>query len=176
MRTFLAGVTLGALLTIGAPARAGVIEVFTASGTLVNGSVLSGMVNIDITAGNIVASNLTFTLAPIGPYNHIITALSEPTLGLYDFNVLDAANDNFSSGLHGASLMGYGGGAFCSDSDLCNSGSSSSALVVQATGDVFHLQSGVLRPTGVFVPEPASMALLLTGIAGLGVAMRRKAV
>jgi hypothetical protein len=156
----------------GNPANAAV-QLFDASGSLTNGSILGGTVSIDLVTGTIIASALTFSKPPVGPFTAIGTALPEPAAGLYDFNVNDAGGDIFSSGLHGSSLVGYAGGAFCSNSNPCDNGMASSGVETAGFGSFIGLLTGTL--TSEAVPEPASLALLLMSVTGLSLVRRRMA-
>ena len=155
-----------------APVHADVLT-FDASGLFDGGYTLGGTVRIDNTLGTVIASNITISGAPALPSPDSFTTIlaAAPTqLGTFDFNVEDGSGNIFSSGLTAPTLVGFTGGAFCSDqtSNLCGS-----ALEDLSNGFSFYgLQSGTLSLANA-VPEPSTWAMMILGFCGLGVMARR---
>lgn len=164
---------VGALNSTAAQAN---ILTFDASGLFEEGYTLGGTLTIDNTLGTVLASNLTISGAPSLPSPDSFTSIlaAQPIAyngGLFDLNVQDSAGNIFSSGLTAPTLVGFTGGAFCSDqtSSLCGS-----ALEDFSNGFSLHeLQSGTLTLTAA-VPEPSTWAMLILGFGALGVMAHRK--
>src|ERR1700722_16576941 len=106
---------LPALLLFAPAGRADVS--FNVTGTLVNGSIISGTVNIDTGLGMVDAVDLTVT----GTFNYTADMIGTvgKRAGFSDFQI--EAQDSFGMGassidleLPVASLVGYGGGSVCS--------------------------------------------------------------
>lgn len=159
---------VGALNSTAAHAN---ILTFDASGLFEEGYTLGGTLTIDNTLGTVVNSDLTISGAPSLPSPDSFTSIlaAQPIAyngGLFDLNVQDSSGNIFSSGLTAPTLVGFTGGAFCSDqtSNICGS-----ALEDFSNGFSLHyLQSGTLSLTAA-VPEPSTWAMLILGFCGLGV-------
>jgi hypothetical protein len=149
---------------------------FDASGLFDGGYTLGGTLTIDNTLGTVVDSNLTISGDAAIPSPDSFTSIlaAKPIAyngGLFDLNVEDGSGNIFSSGLTAPTLVGFTGGAFCSDqtSNICGS-----ALEDFSNGSSLHdLQSGTLTLTAA-VPEPSTWAMMILGFCGLGVMARRK--
>src|ERR1700735_3188268 len=98
------------------PAHADVIEKFDATGLFTDGSVLTGFLDIDVTTGLIVGSDLTTTGASAFEFVNIVNQSDTQVPG--DHNVGDrnaASTEDFNFDIPG-NLVGYQGSRICSNS------------------------------------------------------------
>ena len=166
--TTLAAIVAG--LALSSPARAGVITL-DVSGTMTPAfpgfgcsptCTLGGDIVIDNSLpapGTILSEHVTATgfLPTVGPFtvNGGISGIS----GGVDLSIFDAVSNQLSLLFDtptAGSLVGYAGGPL------------SAAISPPFFGDAWLLSSGSLTPA----PEPPSLVLLLSALAGLGMALR----
>lgn len=159
LRTILA-VSVLALMPL--LARADSITTFNASGTFTDGATLSGTIDINTTLGTVTGINLV-TSAPDSLIFNFIQSQGQLTSNIFYVQGGTAASGlpNLNLGIWAGSLVGYSGGGLYPGSDIWYSNS-----------NIIVLQSGDLTPSAV--PEPATFALLGTGLLGLAGAVRRK--
>jgi hypothetical protein len=154
------------------------VVTFNASGLFDGGYTLGGTVEIDTSLGTVIASNLTISGAPAlpSPDSFTIILAASPTKlggGTFDFNVEDGSGNIFSSGFTAPTLVGFGGGAFCSSQTPESCGS---ALEDFSNGFSFYeLQSGTLSLSAA-VPELSTWTMMILGFFGLGIASCRRKV
>jgi hypothetical protein len=156
--------------------RAGVVD-FLASGTFQDGSVLSGTVTIDTTAGVVTAGDLAIT----GRAVHYTTLNLQRTWPpsspfLYEVEFLNGqATDNDLTFLFPpVSLVGYSGGILCGISTTCHDATLSyfsnlSTLSGGFTSNFIELDSGSLG-----APEPSAGLLILPGLGLVMAGARRR--
>ena len=167
--TTLAAIVAG--LALSSPARAGIITLDVSAtmspvaglgGACSPTCTLGGDIVIDNSLpapGTILSEHVTATgfLPTVGPFtvNGGISGIS----GGVDLSIFDAAHDQLSllfATPTAGSLVGYAGGPL------------SAAISPPFFGDAWLLSSGSLTPA----PEPPSLVLLLSALAGLGMALR----
>jgi hypothetical protein len=146
---------------------------FSVTGTLVNGSIISGTVNIDTGLGMVDAVDLTVT----GAFNYTADMIGTAgkRAGFADYQI--EAQDFFGVGassidleLPVASLVGYGGGSVCSVSNACPGGFVSDAQSPASGGPTSSFTGPASASSA---PEPSTMLLMIGGGAILLLAKRR---
>jgi hypothetical protein len=151
------GAVLALLAALAAPgaARADVTEVFNLFGEFDNGSMLSGTVTVDTTAGTATAIDAAadgFEFKTItGQSSGLEYTVNADTAG-------NAAQLSLVFGVH--SLVGYGGSSLSPDTTL----------------NGISLKGGGANPIESSpVPEPSTWALIIVGFAGVGFVAARHA-
>jgi hypothetical protein len=144
-------------------ARAEVTELFDLLGAFDNGSTLSSTVTIDVTSGSATAIDAA---ADGFAFKKIISQSADgPIYLVFGAPATGAAAHLFLSFSVG-SLVDYGGGSLSRftrvDDDI-------------GPGSTTYLTSGSATPIGSPVPEPSSWALLVVGLAGIGLFTTRRA-
>jgi hypothetical protein len=160
-------------------ANADTIVPFDLNATLqgLGGGTVSGIVDVDSTNGMFTAIDFTATIDGV---SHIFIdplatfrqgpVPTPPTLYVGLFT--DSSGDTFQLALPTTSLVGYSGSAVCSLALSCNPTMDILTVFIQAKTDIGAVAtSGSLTPAPT--PEPSTVALLSTGIVGLGVACRK---
>jgi hypothetical protein len=156
------GSTLLLALAAAGNAHADTIARFGASGTLQDGAVIGGSINVDTTTGSIVSSNVSFG-APDSTTQTIVSSqvANGYVNGQYAANLRNASStEDFDFSFAAASLVGYAGGNV-------------------ASGDLYNLttsQAGSNVASMAFtaaVPEPATYWLFGAGLIAVG--LRRRA-
>jgi PEP-CTERM motif len=150
------GVLLLAILAAAGTARADVTEVFNLFGEFANGSMLSGTVTVDTTAGSATAIDAA------ADGFHFTTITGQSSDGFeYTVNADTAgtpAQLSLVFGVH--NLVGYGGSSLSPDTTL----------------NGISLRGGGSNPAeSSTVPEPSTWAMLIVGFAGVGVFAFRRA-
>ena len=155
------------------PARADVIERFDATGQFTDGSVLAGFLDIDVTDGLIVGSDLTTTGPSAFEFVNIVNQSDTQVPG--DHNVGDRSStgtEDFNFDIPG-NLFGYQGSIICSNTSLCHTVSSG----VRSSGlfDLTTNSDGASLVTGALTaPEPATLTIIGAGLVGLAAARRKR--
>jgi hypothetical protein len=185
LSALVAAALVAAALLIGAQAsRADTIDVFAVSGTLVDSTTLSGTFTIDVTTGVLTSETVSYlghtfatlleadaffggtnsgqTPKPVGFQVH--TGTSAALLPRIDLLFQGTSID---------SLIGYGGGSFCSVNAACGpdqQGFNWTSDYRAPDGTIIDLSSGKLKLVSSTsgVPEPST--LLMAGIGMLGIA------
>ena len=175
--------TLGVVaLSALAPIASAAVFIFDVHGTLHNGALLTGTVNIDTAVGvphPVIALDLALTAgdnrfaaftantilnaASFGPVNYIIEA-QDPGSG-YIKLILPTV-----------SLVGYTGGILCPETNPSVTPCGFASVGFARNGAFSGLASGdlTLRPLQGAVPEPAAWAMMVVGFGGLGAVLRRR--
>jgi hypothetical protein len=159
---------IAAILAVALPAAAANVT-FDASGTLSDGSVLSGTLTIDTTAGDIVGSDLITTGPSSFTFVNIVNQSYTQVPGNYnvgDRNSTSTEDFDFDlPDLGQTPLAGYDGGSICSASVSCVNGGGSNLYDLVLNQGGAYLLSGSLSPA---VPEPTPTILISLGLFGLG--------
>jgi hypothetical protein len=160
--------------------RADVLTTFSLVGVrLDNGSAtgnagfMTGTVTIDGTSGTFASADL------FADFNGTTTELTQadvadsgPDSGDYSLVVLGPSGSSVELNLPVGTLLNYGGGNLCTFSNTCFYPLSVYSPPSSFAG--FYLYSGALAPQVAAAPEPSSLALLVTGVLGIGGMVRRK--
>ena len=151
-----------------APAMHAGIITFVATGETQDGSVLSGDIVINTTAGTV--SSLSLTMS--GPLSFTVTGFDSAN-SFQDGPAYHLVADNGSPiqeillGIIGTTLVGYTGGGICTNGSSCTVVS----FAQDNSGVGFsNFTSGSLTA----VPEPSSMALVGSAMLGLAAWRRRR--
>jgi hypothetical protein len=139
---------------------------FYISGSLVDGSFLSGTLDVDTISGTATGINLAIS-APSSLLFNVVEAQAQTGPTTYQIQAGVAAPlPDFNLILPVASLVGYAGGNICSDTNFAGCDGISDIFFGANTRDV---QQGFLTAA----PEPSTWALLAGGLTTLLVRRRR---
>jgi hypothetical protein len=182
MRRFVSvfSVSVFALLvvfSVSAAAHADTLSTFSLNDAVyVNGATATGSVVIDVTTGAVQSGSFDFTLNSVSSIYDVPgvhgNGFDGGTQSYFDF--LDSIGEDIDFDVALPSFVGYSGGALCTSVNPCPGGYRSTQYpLVGAENNLlsgsFSLDSGT--SPGV-TPEPSSILLLLTGVAGMCAMMR----
>jgi hypothetical protein len=140
---------------------------FYASGSLVDGSIVSGTLDIDTILGTATGVNIAIS-APTSLLFNVVEAQGQIGPTLYQIQTgLASPLPDFNVILPLASLVGYAGGNLCSTSNVA--GCPSLTGIFFGGGNTVALQQGALTAA----PEPSTWALFGGGLATLLIRRRR---
>ena len=157
-------------------AKADTVNVFNTTGTFSNSSTLTGTLTIDITSGSILTGDLVSS--DLGALLPIPTTQGyNATYGSYDVGFNSPGSSSLGTVLvvNSPTLVGYMGGSLSSLMQPSPNNYVSALFDSSPTG-VYSLTSGSLTPDPSVsdAPEPDTWVLLLAGIGGVGMWLRRR--
>ena len=155
-----------ALALCASSAQAALITLDLSGGFNFGGN-LGGTITLDQVTGNVTAVDLTVN----APYNYTFTVFNDQGCASFlcyvDVSLMGAAQDSYpllSLDFAVSTLVGYAGGQLCGAYAPCNTNASG---LSPSLGTGVQLYSGVATVDSSSIPEPAPLALLAMGIAGL---------
>ncbi len=172
LRSLLAAATL--LISSSLAAHADTLTVFDATGTFASGSTLSGTITIDTTNGVLESSSLIVSAPDSLNFSFIQSQFANPSIYVLQFGTAASGLPSLVLGVSVSDLVGFTGGAFGSVQNRVPGGVSNIAFDTRA--DLLSVGGlSVASPQPIAAtPEPATLALLATGLAGVAGSVRRR--